>query len=126
MLADHPPAGFIAVDDIERARAFYEGVLGLRCQGFDGFALKFEAGPIRLRIVKPPARVAADYTVFGWESADIRADVAALAARGVAFLRYPFFADSQDADGIWAAPNGDQVAWFRDPDGNTLSLAQHV
>lgn len=61
-----------------------------------------------------------------WESADIGADVAALAARGVAFIRYPFFADSKDAQGIWTAPNGDRVAWFRDPDGNTLSLAQHA
>lgn len=64
--------------------------------------------------------------MFGWESADIHADVAALAARGVAFVRSPFFADSQDAQGIWTAPNGDRVAWFRDPDGNTLSLAQHA
>ncbi|MET0548011.1 MAG: VOC family protein [Xanthomonas sp.] len=126
MLADHAPCGFLAVDDIDRARSFYEGVLGLRCHGFDGFALIFDAGPIRLRIVKPPARVVADYTVFGWESADLAADVASLAARGVAFLRYPFFGDSQDAQGIWTAPNGDKVAWFRDPDGNVLSLAQHV
>jgi catechol 2,3-dioxygenase-like lactoylglutathione lyase family enzyme len=126
MLATHTPAGFIAVSDIDRARAFYEDVLGLDCQGFDGFALKFKAGPINLRIVKPPTRVAADYTVFGWESVDIAADVAALTAKGVEFLRYPFFAETQDAAGIWTAPTGDKVAWFLDPDGNNLSLAQHV
>ena len=126
MLANHTPCGFIAVSDFDRARAFYEGVLGLDCQGFDGFALKFRAGPINLRIVKPPERTPAAYTVFGWESADISGDVAALTAKGVEFIRYPFLKDAQDAAGVWTAPGGDKVAWFLDPEGNNLSLSQHV
>lgn len=127
MLADHTPGAFIAVEDAERAVAFYRDVLGLEYRGFDGFAHRFRAGPINLRIVKPPqGRAAAAYTVLGWETDDIARDVAALTARGVAFLRYDFFKDQQDEAGIWTAPGGDKVAWFLDPDGNNLSLAQHV
>ena len=127
MLANHTPGGFIAVEDEDRAVAFYRDTLGLEYRGFDGFAHRFRAGPINLRIVKPPqGRAPADYTVFGWETSDIAADVAALTAKGVAFNKYPFFGDQQDAAGIWTAPGGDKVAWFFDPDGNNLSLAQHV
>ncbi|CAN5369618.1 hypothetical protein BH09PSE2_BH09PSE2_13880 [soil metagenome] len=128
MLADHVPGGFIAVDDMAAAVAFYGGVLGLEDHGFDGFAHRFRAGPVNLRIVKPPqGALIADYTVMGWETPDIARDVAALTARGVAFKRYPFFGLSQDqATGVWTAPDGAKVAWFNDPAGNVLSLAQHV
>ncbi len=127
MLAHHTPGAFIAVDDIERAIPFYRDILGLEYGGFDGFAHRFRAGPINLRVVKPPGgRARADYTVLGWETPDIARDVAALTARGVAFVRYPFFGEQQDAQGIWTAPTGDKVAWFLDPEGNNLSLAQHV
>jgi catechol 2,3-dioxygenase-like lactoylglutathione lyase family enzyme len=126
MLADHIPGLFIATGHPERARAFYADTLGLPYLGFDGFAHSFRAGPNTLRVVKPPHRVQAEYTVLGWETPDIAADVAALSASGVAFERYPFFGDQQDANGIWSAPGGAKVAWFRDPDGNILSLAQHA
>jgi catechol 2,3-dioxygenase-like lactoylglutathione lyase family enzyme len=126
MLADHTPMGFIGVADIERATAFYVGLLGLKSHGFDGFALEVEAGPIRVRITQPPQLVVAPYTVFGWRTDDIERDVRALTAKGVAFERYAFFADQQDALGIWDAPDGAaRVAWFKDPDGNVLSLSQH-
>lgn len=127
MLADHLPGLFIAVEDVDAALPFYRDVLGLPYLGFDGFAHRFRAGPNTLRVVKPPqGRAKADYTVLGWESDDIGRDVAALTSRGVAFVRYPFFGDQQDAVGIWTAPSGDKVAWFLDPSGNNLSLAQHV
>ena len=127
MLADHMPGGFVAVDDMDKALAFYEGVLGLENQGYDGFAQRLRAGPINLRIVKPPqGAVIADYTVFGWETPDIARDVTALTAKGVAFIRYDFFGDQQDAAGVWTAPSGDKVAWFKDPAGNVLSLAELV
>ena len=126
MLADHVPGLFIAADDLDRSRAFYGETLGLPYLGFDGFAHSFRAGPNVLRVTRPPQRVVAGYTVFGWVTPDIARDVAALTAKGVAFERYAFFGDQQDADGIWSAPGGDKVAWFRDPDDNILSLAQHV
>jgi hypothetical protein len=62
------------------------------------------------------------FTVLGWQVKDIAASIRELARRGVRFERYGFF--EQDELGIWRAPGGAQIAWFKDPDGNTLSLTQ--
>ncbi len=126
MLGDAAPMGFLAVSDVGRARAFYEGVLGLAFVSQDEFALVLRAGPIFVRITTPPQPVIAPYTVFGWRVDDIEAAVADLAGKGVAFERYPFFGDDQRPNGVWTAQSGDKVAWFKDPDGNLLSLSQHV
>ena len=126
MLTDHTPCPFVAVRDMDEATAFYVGLLGLEDRGFDGFAHRLRAGSGPLRLVKLPEKAGSEHTVLGWETPDIARDVAALAARGVTFIRYPFFGDAQAADGVWSAPGGDKVAWFKDPSGNTLSLAQHA
>ncbi|WP_443747423.1 VOC family protein [Asticcacaulis solisilvae] len=125
MLSSATPMGFLLVTDRARARAFYEGLLGLGFVDEDDFALVLCTGPIHVRLTTVEAFKAADHTVFGWQVADIGGDVAALAAAGVAFERYPFFGDAQGPDGIWSSPGGARVAWFRDPDGNLLSLSQH-
>lgn len=78
---------------------------------------------IMLRIVKMPEFTPAPFTIFGWEVAPIEEAIDDLTAKGIAFLRYGFF--EQDARAIWHAPSGAKVAWFQDPDGNTLSLSQH-
>jgi catechol 2,3-dioxygenase-like lactoylglutathione lyase family enzyme len=119
------PMGFLAVTDFAAARAFYEGVLGLEFVGQDPFALVLRSGPIFLRLTIPPERAPADYTVFGWRVADVDATVAALGARGIGFERYAFLGDGQAENGVWTAPGGDKVAWFRDPDGNLLSVSEH-
>jgi predicted enzyme related to lactoylglutathione lyase len=75
---------------------------------------------LRVTAVHEVAR--AGYTVLGWRVADIAVATRELAARGVIFLRYEGM--GQDEHGIWTAPGGAQVAWFADPDGNTLSLTQ--
>ncbi len=126
MLSAATPMGFLAVSDFEAARRFYEGVLGLEFVTNDGFALVLRSGPILIRLTVPPERVVGGYTVFGWQVSDIASEVANLDAKGIAFEHYPFFGDSQAPDGIWTAPGGDKVAWFKDPDGNLLSLSQHV
>ncbi len=126
MLNAATPMGFLAVSDFGAARRFYEGVLGLEFVADDGFALVLRSGPILVRLTVPPERVAAGYTVFGWQVSDITSEVAILGAKGIAFEHYPFFGESQSPDGIWTAPGGDKVAWFKDPDGNLLSLSQHV
>jgi catechol 2,3-dioxygenase-like lactoylglutathione lyase family enzyme len=118
------PIGFLAVSDFARARAFYEGILGLEFVSQDDFALVLRSGPIFIRLAIPPERVSAPYTVFGWRVADIDASVAFLSGKGVTFERYAYFSDSQNADGVWSTPRGDKVAWFKDPDGNLLSLSQ--
>ena len=66
----------------------------------------------------------APFTILGWQVTEIEKTVAGLQAKGVAFERFGFF--EQDSLGIWTAPTGDKVAWFKDPDGNVLSLSQHV
>ena len=115
---------FIPTTDEDRARSFYEETLGLTFVRNDGFALVFNANGNMVRVVKAAKFEPLRYTILGWEVADIAAAVESLSRRGVAFERYGFF--EQDALGIWVAPNGDRVAWFKDPDGNTLSVSQHV
>ncbi|SRR5581483_4968301 len=115
---------FLPTTDYARARAFFEGVLGLSFRSQDDFALVMDANGIMLRISKVPDFAAKPYTILGWQVTDIDDVAAALSARGVSFERYGFL--EQDALGVWTAPSGDRVAWFKDPDGNVLSLSQHV
>ena len=126
MLSDATPMGFIAVSDFDRARAFYEGILGLTVVGQDGFAMVLRSGSILIRLAKPEQVVVAPYTTFGWQVAQIDNKVLGLTAQGVTFELYPFFGDAQTAHGVWTAPGGDKIAWFKDPDGNLLSLSEHV
>lgn len=118
--------GFVPTRDADRARSFYQAVLGLTFVGDDGFALVFRSGANMIRIARVQDLAPARYTILGWEVRDLAAEVSALAAKGLVFARYPFLpADQVDEHGIWSAPGGDKVAWFEDPDGNTLSLSQH-
>ena len=113
---------FVATGDGERAKRFYAGVLGLRLVSDDQFAVVFDANGTTLRIQKVKQPVVPPYTVLGWVLPDIRAAIGELLRGGVAMERVAFL--PQDETGIWTAPNGDRVAWFKDPDGNTLSLTQ--
>ena len=122
MLTDAPFIGFIPVRDLAAARAFYEGTLGLRVVDDTPFALVLDAGGTMLRVTPVPELAARPFTIAGWQVTDIGATVRALADRGVQFARYDGMA--QDDLGIWTTPGGDRVAWFTDPDGNTLSLTK--
>jgi catechol 2,3-dioxygenase-like lactoylglutathione lyase family enzyme len=124
-LTAHAPIAFIPTAKPEAARAFYEQALGLTFVSDDDFALVFRVGPTQtmLRVVRTGDFTPAPFTIFGWEVEDIHATVAELATKGVEFLRYDFL--QQDESGIWNAPGGPKVAWFKDPDGNTLSLSYH-
>jgi catechol 2,3-dioxygenase-like lactoylglutathione lyase family enzyme len=114
---------FAAASDAARAKAFYHGILGLKLISEDGFALVFDAHGTTLRVSLVKEVVTAPYTVLGWEVAGIAAVVRGLNAAGVQFERYPWM--QQDELGIWRAPDGASVAWFKDPDGNLLSVSQH-
>jgi catechol 2,3-dioxygenase-like lactoylglutathione lyase family enzyme len=115
---------FAAISDPARAKAFYGDVLGLRFVSEDGFAVVFDSNGVTLRLSITPKPVLAPYTVLGWMVDDIEAKVKELSEHGVKFERYSF--PGQDAQGIWIAPGGvARVAWFKDPDGNTLSVSQH-
>jgi len=124
MLASSKLIGFVPTKDSAKAREFYEGRLGFQFLKDDGFALVLRAreSMIRIAIVKdftPPP-----FTVLGWEVSNIGEVVAWLQKRGVVFEKYPWVPDKEL--GIWTAPTGDKVAWFKDPDGNVLSVSQHV
>ena len=116
------PVLFLATANAERARAFYERVLGLAFVADEPPALVFRVGYSMLRIQKVEQVHAAPYTALGWEVSDIRQTVRDLHGAGVVFQRYDGM--NQDADGVWPAPSGALVAWFRDPDGHVLSLTQ--
>jgi catechol 2,3-dioxygenase-like lactoylglutathione lyase family enzyme len=116
--------GFVPVSDADRAKLFYEEIVGLEFVADDGFALVFRSGTNMVRLARMPQVIPAQFTILGWETTEIEAEVEALLAKGVtSFQRYGFL--EQDALGIWTSPNGNKVAWFTDPDGNVLSLSQH-
>jgi catechol 2,3-dioxygenase-like lactoylglutathione lyase family enzyme len=114
--------GFIPTRDVARARAFYVDVLGLRLLAEDGFACVVDAGGATVRVTLVPDYEPGDYTVLGWAVPDVTAAVRALVSKGIEFAR--FTGMDQDDDGVWTSPGGDRVAWFRDEDGNVLSLTQ--
>jgi catechol 2,3-dioxygenase-like lactoylglutathione lyase family enzyme len=125
MLASSKMVGFVPTRDSQQAREFYEGKLGFEFISDDPFALVVRAGDNKIRVAKVPKQsTPAGFTILGWEVQDIAAVVAWLKNRGVTFEKYPFIQDPEL--GIWTAPGGDKVAWFKDPDGNVLSVAQHV
>jgi catechol 2,3-dioxygenase-like lactoylglutathione lyase family enzyme len=116
--------GFLTTTDYEKARAFYEGKLGFEFVSQDQFALAMRAGVNMIRISKVETFKPAQGTVVGWEVDDVRSAVVSLKGRDVETEKYPFVPDKEL--GIWTAPSGDQIAWFKDPDGNVLSISQHV
>ena len=123
MLASAKVVAFLATSDAARAKAFYGEVLGLRLFSEDGFAMVFDANGTTLRVAIVRDVVPAPYTVLGWDVRDLTANVRGLAGAGVAFERYAWL--QQDEWGIWSAPGGAKVAWFKDLDGNVLSVSQH-
>jgi len=115
---------FVATLDGARARAFYEGVLGLEVTSDDDFALALavDGAGTMLRIQKVASFRPHPFTALGWQVKDIEGTVNELGRRGVAFQRFEGL--EQDDAGIWTAPSGTRVAWFKDPDGNVLSVSQ--
>ncbi len=124
MLASSKLIGFVPTKDSIKAREFYEGKLGFQFVSDDPFALVLRAGETMIRVAKTKDFTPAPYTVMGWEVQNIEVVVASLQKSAVPFEKYPFIQDQQL--GIWASPSGDKVAWFKDPDGNILSVSQHV
>lgn len=124
MLADEKIIGFVPITDPARAKAFYAEKLGLRFVSEDAFAVVFDSNGNMLRLTRVQEVKAQPFTILGWQVSDIVATVKQLQGAGVQFERYGSFLQ-QDELGIWDAPGGNRVAWFKDPDGNTLSVSQH-
>lgn len=123
-LSDHSIVAFVATSDPERAKQFYGEKLALPLiQEQMPFALVYDAHGTMLRVIVVQEVHAAKYTVLGWEVPDIAEAANGLTAAGIQFERYPGI--QQDELGIWTSPSGSKVGWFKDPDGNTLSISQH-
>jgi catechol 2,3-dioxygenase-like lactoylglutathione lyase family enzyme len=114
--------GFLNTTNPEKALAFYQGPLGLQLVADEPHALVFDCAGVMLRIAKAPPFTPLPFTVLGFHVSDIAHECKRLIARGVSFERYPQF--DQDELGVWRAPGGPLIAWFKDPDGNLLSLTQ--
>lgn len=116
--------GFVSIVNVERAKEFYRHTLGLTLLSEEPpFALVFDAHGIMLRLGMAKELPPAHGTVLGWNVPDIAAAVRELAEAGVRFERFPPM--KQDELGVWTAPSGARIAWFKDPDGNILSIAEH-
>ncbi|MDP2260329.1 MAG: VOC family protein [Caulobacter sp.] len=123
-LASAKVVTFILTGDRAASKAWYMDVLGLPLIADDPFASVLTMNGAVLRIVHIDGYEAGAHPVLGWEVADIAAAIETLVSRGVTMTIYEGF--GQDALGVWTSPDGKaKVAWFNDPDGNVLSLAQH-
>jgi len=123
MLGAAKLVAFGATTDAARARAFYGETLGLAIRYEDDFALVLDANGVELRLQKVASLTPPGFTTLGWQVSDIETVLEALSQRGVATERYPWL--TQDPRGVWDAPSGARVAWFKDPDDNLLSVAQY-
>ena len=125
MLADAKLVGFIPTTDFDRCRGFFVDVLGLRLVAEDPFAMTFDANGSSLRVSKVAEFTPQPFTIAGWWVDDAATTADALAGKGVTFERYQGM--EQDARGLWSPPGGRvQVGWFKDTDGNTLSITGFV
>lgn len=116
--------GFVPTTDPEKARTFYQTILGLRLVSDEPpFALVFDANGTMLRVTTVPEHHPQPFTVLGWQVASIEDAVNRLVAAGVEFTRYPGVNDRGPLP-IWTSPSGARIAWFHDLDGNVLSLTQ--
>ena len=118
------PVSFIATDNPDEARTFFEDVLGLKLLEATPFALVFVDGGHVLRVQIVSELQPVGYTVHGWQVADIAYNIEELTSKGVQFQRFDQL--NQDALGVWTTTDGNKIAWFTDPSGNTLSLTEYM
>ncbi|HEX3533711.1 MAG TPA: VOC family protein [Gemmatimonadaceae bacterium] len=126
MLGSSDIVAFVPSRSPKRSRSFYEQTLGLRFVSDDQFASVFNANHVMVRVVDVSGIDGFrpfPFTILGWSVEDVGKTVKALQKKGVKFERYEGM--NQDQLGIWTSPSGARIAWFKDPDGNVLSLSEH-
>ena len=116
------PISFLATIDPEQAERFYKDLLGLKLLEKSPYALVFADGDTMLRIQIVAKLISASYTVHGWHVEDINVEVEKLSLKGVIFLNFNGL--EQNVRGVWTTPDGNKIAWFKDPCENILSLTQ--
>lgn len=117
------PATMIPVKDLEKTRRFYEDVLGFTPDIEDPGGISYRSGNGRFNIYPTEFAGTAQHTLIGWHTDDIEASVDELAAKGVTFEQYDYPGLKTDAKGI-AQMGEERAAWFKDPEGNILSIWQ--
>lgn len=122
MLAHKKLKAFVPTVKPDEARSFYKDILGLKLLSEDNYALEFDANGTLLRVTIVPKFTPHSFTILGWNVADIVSTIKSLSKKGIVCERYSSL--DQDKLGIWKSPGGSKVAWFKDPDGNTLSLTE--
>ena len=122
MLTDKKLKAFVPTVRPNEAKSFYEDILGLKLLSQDNFALEFDANGTLLRVTIVQDLQPHPFTILGWNVDDIVSVIKQLNDKSVICERYEFL--EQDNLGIWTSPNGSKVAWFKDPDGNVLSLTE--
>ena len=122
MLGSSRIVAFVPTRNPANARTFYEHTLGLRFVSHDDFAIVFDAGGTMVRVTTVPEFKPSPFTILGWDVPDVEEAVGSLRKKGVSFEKYNL--PDQNEQGVWAAPSGAKVAWFKDPDGNILSVTQ--
>ena len=114
---------FLATSDAKAARTFYEDTLGLELQSDDPFALVYQLAGAELRLSKVPNHTPLPFTVLDWQVVSVDEAHMALTSKGVEFL--VFDGMGQDEKGVWVSPDGGaRILWFKDPDGNVLSVSE--
>jgi catechol 2,3-dioxygenase-like lactoylglutathione lyase family enzyme len=121
MLSNKKLKAFVPTIMPEKAKSFYQDILGLRLISEDQYALEFDANGTSLRVTIVNELKPHPFTVLGWNVDDVSSTVESLNKKGIVFEKYDFL--KQDPLGIWTAPGGLNVAWFKDPDGNVLSIS---
>lgn len=122
MLTNSKLQSIIWTSRIAEAETFYRDVLGLTLRKKSDGAMVFDVGGSVLRVAPVPSTTRGEHTVMGFAVGDVAAAIAWLSARGVAFERFAGFPHAEN--GTVMSPDGAKVAWFRDPDGNILSVVQ--
>ena len=115
---------FVPSTNLHKSKLFYEDKLGLTLKSFDDIALEFKIDKVVLRVTKVSEFNPADYTIFGWEIDDIDATIKELLLQKIEFKKFDNF--KQTDLGVCTFPDGGKVAWFNDPDGNTLSITEFL
>lgn len=121
MLSNNRIKAFVSTTQPDKARKFYSEKLGLKLLSEDSFGIEFDANGAHLRISFVEKLTPQPFTVLGWDTTDIISTIKLLNEKGISFERYNFI--EQDESAIWTAPGGTRVAWFKDPDGNLLSVS---
>mgnify|MGYP003859527195 CR=1 FL=1 len=122
MLSTSRLQSIIWTSRLDEAQRFYRDMLGLALKGESDGALVFDVSGSDLRVSPIPSTTPTEHTVLGFSVPDVASVVTVLTDRGIVFERFSGF--PHGPDGILTTPGGSKVAWFRDPDGNLLSVVQ--